>query len=68
MNKEDKGRVWATIIYPESVPDWEHRLEDLHIPAYVNTRILTSLSYLVVRSCDWFLRQIKGKSFRRTGY
>ena len=36
MNKEDKGRVWACIIYPESVPDWEKRLEDLHIPAYVS--------------------------------
>ena len=36
MNKEDKGRVWACIIYPESVPDWEQRLNDLHIPAYVS--------------------------------
>ena len=35
--KEERARLFATIVYPESAPeDWQDRLEALHIPALVS--------------------------------
>ena len=37
MGKDERVRLWATVVYPESAPDnWLTILRDLMIPCYVS--------------------------------